>query len=138
MVRVQQESTRQNHRFSRNRPAFPAQWFYGLYRALPGEPGFLATVTCKTRQRLRKLSASVGAPGPHDFAVRRIVSRLAQMRLPLQRPSHPALHVRDDAYAPLASAGRAKEATDLGAKESELFFAPRLDGPNQLESVRKI
>src|SRR5882724_537616 len=25
-------------------PAFPAQWFYDLLRALPGEPGFLATV----------------------------------------------------------------------------------------------
>ena len=25
------------YRFSRNSPAFPAQWFYGLYRALPGE-----------------------------------------------------------------------------------------------------
>ena len=35
MVRVQQKSTRQNHRFSRNRPAFPAQWFYGLYAISP-------------------------------------------------------------------------------------------------------
>ena len=29
---------------SPNSPAFPAQWCYGLFRALPGEPGFLATV----------------------------------------------------------------------------------------------
>jgi hypothetical protein len=35
MVRVQQESTRQNHSCSRNRPAFPAQWFYGLYVISP-------------------------------------------------------------------------------------------------------
>jgi hypothetical protein len=28
----------------RNSPAFPAQWFYGLLRALPGVPGFLATI----------------------------------------------------------------------------------------------
>jgi hypothetical protein len=27
MVRVQKKSTRQNHRFSRGYPAFPAQWF---------------------------------------------------------------------------------------------------------------
>src|SRR5262245_21340566 len=26
-----------NHRYSRDIPAFPAQWFYGLFRALPGE-----------------------------------------------------------------------------------------------------
>jgi len=35
MVRVQQKSTRQNHRLSRNHPAFPAQWFYGLYVISP-------------------------------------------------------------------------------------------------------
>jgi len=27
MVRVQQKSTRQNHRCSRDHPAFPARWF---------------------------------------------------------------------------------------------------------------
>src|SRR5215472_16554332 len=30
----------------RNDPALPAQWFYGLLRALPGVSGFLATVAC--------------------------------------------------------------------------------------------
>ena len=29
------------YRFSRNIPAFPAQWLYGLLRALPGERAFL-------------------------------------------------------------------------------------------------
>jgi hypothetical protein len=29
------------YRFSGNTPAFPAQWFYGLLRALPGERAFL-------------------------------------------------------------------------------------------------
>jgi hypothetical protein len=33
------------YRFSGGNPAFPAQWFYGLYRALPGEPSSFATVT---------------------------------------------------------------------------------------------
>jgi hypothetical protein len=27
-----------------NNPAFPARWFYGFLRDLPGEPGFLATI----------------------------------------------------------------------------------------------
>jgi hypothetical protein len=40
---TQQKRTRA-YRFSGNTPAFPAQWFYGLYRALPGVPGFLATI----------------------------------------------------------------------------------------------
>src|SRR5256885_16296062 len=49
-------------------PTSPAQWLYGLLRALPGERAFLPP-------SLRgifpaQLSASVAAPGPHDFAVR--------------------------------------------------------------------
>jgi hypothetical protein len=43
MVRVQQKSTRQNHRYEPEQPAFPAQWFTA-YTWSPGEPGFLATV----------------------------------------------------------------------------------------------
>jgi hypothetical protein len=32
------ESTRVSHHgHTGNRPAFPAQWFYGLFRALPGD-----------------------------------------------------------------------------------------------------
>jgi hypothetical protein len=94
MVRVQQKSTRQNHRFSRNHPAFPAQWFYGLYVISP-----VTRLCCHRRLRIdrRKLSANLGAPGPHDFAVRNNVIRLLT---PL-RPSHPAPNVRDDREAPL-------------------------------------
>jgi hypothetical protein len=86
-----------NHRCRRDHSGLPCAVVYGLLRALPGEPGFFATVTCETRQRLRKLDASVGAPGPHDFAVRTHAVRLAAPA----RPPHPALNVRDDAYAPL-------------------------------------
>src|ERR1700710_821563 len=32
------------YRFSGEHPAFPAQWLYGLFRALPGEPSSIATV----------------------------------------------------------------------------------------------
>src|SRR3977135_2147611 len=69
------------YRFSGSIPAFPAQWFYDLYRALPGEPVFLATVTCGS---LRKLDTSVGVSGPHDFAVRHPRVRLARA----SRPPH--------------------------------------------------
>jgi hypothetical protein len=67
MVRVQQKSTRQNHRFSRNHPAFPAQWFYGLYVISPVTPGFVVTVALR---HLAKQGTCIGAPGPHAFAVR--------------------------------------------------------------------
>ena len=32
------------YRFSGGTPAFPAQWLYGLLRALPGELGFVVSV----------------------------------------------------------------------------------------------
>ena len=37
------------YRFSGNTPAFPAQWLYGLYRALPGESEPLATIAPERR-----------------------------------------------------------------------------------------
>src|SRR5882724_7810764 len=54
-------------------PAFPAQWFYGLYVTSP-----VTMLGCHRRLRVvsRKLNASIGAPGPHDFAVRSNVVRL--------------------------------------------------------------
>src|SRR2546427_9338147 len=48
-------------------PAFPAQWLYGLLRALPGERLFCLR---RRRDRSRQLNASTAAPEPHDFAVR--------------------------------------------------------------------
>src|SRR5258708_37887997 len=41
--RVQQCTKKRTraYRFSGGNPAFPAQWFYGLYRALPGDRAFL-------------------------------------------------------------------------------------------------
>jgi len=44
------------------------EWFYGFLRALPGEPGFLATIVLRIIPT--RLDASVGASEPHDFAVR--------------------------------------------------------------------
>jgi hypothetical protein len=83
------------HRFSRDIPAFPTRWMERLLRVLPGAPGFLATVTCATRKRRRKLGISVGMPGPRDLTVRiNVVRRRGQAtlqhrhahRIPPQRP----------------------------------------------------
>jgi len=58
------------------------QWFYGLCRALPGDRALLppssADRFCLSPvgpTQLRELDASVGASGPHDFAVRSNISR---------------------------------------------------------------
>src|SRR6266849_3007364 len=53
------------------------QWFYDLFRALPGDRALLppspADLFCLSPvgpTQLRELDASIGASGPHDFAVR--------------------------------------------------------------------
>ena len=68
-VRFAQTKLHTSIQGSGNTPAFPAQWLYGLLRALPGERLF-----CLRRPReaslLAELNASTAASEPHDFAVR--------------------------------------------------------------------
>src|SRR6195256_4973249 len=49
-------------------PGIPRAMVYGLFRALPGDRAFLPPSPAKVA--FRELDASVGASGPHDFAVR--------------------------------------------------------------------
>jgi hypothetical protein len=70
------------------------------------------------------VSASVGAPGPHAFAVRVSATRLAS----LKRPPHPAPNVRDDHDTPLLWRRDGESCKfDLGRGQSEIFFAEGLD-----------
>src|SRR5262245_13048649 len=97
----------------RRHPAFPAQWLYGLFRALLGE-----RLSCHRRRRdtaldltgsmrNRRLSASTAAPGPHDFAVR---NRSHSSVVPIAATaSHRAF--RDDREPPLLPGGTAHEWT---------------------------
>jgi hypothetical protein len=64
-------------------PGIPRAMVYGLYVLSP-----VTGLSChrRRRSRLYRLDASVGASGPHDFAVR--INRLRQERHP--RPPHPA------------------------------------------------
>src|ERR1700753_1362112 len=57
--------TRAN-RFGGNTPAFPAQWFDGLCRALPGDRLF-DTIAPRQRELLENLTPALGASGPHGF-----------------------------------------------------------------------
>ena len=91
MVRVQQKSTRQNHRFSRNHPAFPAQWFYGLYVISPVRPGFVVTVVGVMRSII---ASEAPASGRQDHTLSPSASCCSSDDT--TRPSHPAPNVRDD------------------------------------------
>jgi len=66
--------------------ASPAQWFYGFLRALPGDR--LVVTVIPEKLASQGLDASIGASGPHDFAVRVSIARLARLRvhrIPSQR-----------------------------------------------------
>ena len=80
-------------RYSRDIPAFPAQWFTAYTRSPRG-----SGLSCpRCRRETRQRSARVAAPGPHDFAVRcSVFVRAACTALTPQRPSHLRPTHRDD------------------------------------------
>jgi hypothetical protein len=112
-------------------PAFPAQWFYGLYAISPVTGLFCHrhfASSCEAwRQRRGARTTRLHRPRSHHSSVDG------------PRPSHPRLTCRDDrACAPLVEAGWRKETPDLGESGSGIFFRAGLDDPNQLESLMEI
>jgi hypothetical protein len=85
--------------------------------------------------RLCELSASVGAPEPHDFTVRLL--RHSSDDVP--RPSHPAPNVRDDREPPLLWVrDGVKGKCDFSKRPSGIFSHAGLDDPDQLELAGEI
>jgi hypothetical protein len=117
------ESTRVSHHGrTGDHPAFPHAMVLTAYSAL----SLVTGLVCHHRRRnlFRQLDASVGASGPHDFAVRKIaLSSLAQLASIASRP-----YVRDDRETPLC-VGRDDEryAGDLGQKGTGIFLQGGLD-----------
>jgi hypothetical protein len=81
--------------------------------------GLIAPVVHGLVEEDRELDTSTGMPGPHDFTVRENCAR----RNSTPRPPHPALNVRDDAYAPLIERGCEEENTNFGKKKPDIFVA---------------
>jgi hypothetical protein len=97
------ESTRVSHHgHTGNTRHSPRDGFNGLYRALPGDRALLPPSL--SGNDFRQLDASVGASGPHVFAVRFGAVRQRHY----SRPSHPAPNVRDDRDTPLKWDGMAE------------------------------
>jgi hypothetical protein len=90
---------RSHHGHTGNHPAFPAQWFYGLLRALPGDH---ACLTPSPALLIADLTPALGRQNDTTwpYASASFV-RLAIARLTPPRPPHPAPNVRDDREAPL-------------------------------------
>jgi hypothetical protein len=90
-----QKTRTRAYRYRRNTPAFPAQWLYGLLRALPGERLF-----CHRRLREASLlSDLMPAPRHQDHTTSPYASGASVLRaLRVHRISP---HVRDDREPPL-------------------------------------
>src|SRR5262249_26099951 len=69
MAPVRKKCTGQEPQVQPDIPAFPARMVLRLIRDLPGDRAFLPPSVVGLIEP-GNLSASVGAPGPHDFAVR--------------------------------------------------------------------
>jgi hypothetical protein len=116
MCKMHKAKRTRAYRFSGGSPAFPAQWFYGLFHALPGD-----RLSCHRRSQealaSQELDTSVGASGPHDFAVR---SSAFVTHATASTASHP--NVRDDGQRP-------SEGRDGGAYSSESSARGRANCP---------
>jgi hypothetical protein len=125
-ARVVVVSTRVSHHRFTGTPGLPCAMGYGLFRALPGDRLDCHRHPQEACKKLasRELDASVGASGPHDFAVR----AQCHSSLDMPRPSHPAPNVRDDRETPLC-VGRDGERcrSDLGQKNTKIFLRKGLD-----------
>jgi len=87
----------------------------------------------------RSLSACIGAPGPHDFAVREKRRSSAQrIALGTSRPPQSRSAFVTIAIRPSGERNGINEATDLGYFPNEIFFEAGLDDPNHVEFAWKI
>ena len=86
------KSTRQNHRCSRDHPAFPAQWFYSLYVLFPVTFAWLPPSPAR---RVSILAALAPALERQNDTTSPSASGHVRLTCP-PRPPHPHLTYRDD------------------------------------------
>ena len=130
-MRIKKAHELQSPQVRRKRSGIPcANGFNGFLRALLGDRAFLPPSPDGSSH---KLDASVGAPGPHDFAVRLKCTR----QLHRKRPSHPALHVRDDRDTPLLMRGGTAGISNAvsSKRRSGIFFSEGLDTERKSPAV---
>src|SRR6267142_2611752 len=114
-----QTHERSHHGHTGNHPAFPAQWFYGLLRALPGDQ---ACLTPSPALLIADLTPASGRQNhtTSPYAAARFVKRTARVhRIPPR--------VDDVAQRPSFGTGRDGYASDLGQAKTKIFLISGLD-----------
>jgi hypothetical protein len=119
---VQQESTGVSNQGYTATAGIPCTMVLRLIRALPGDRAFCHRHLAG--QMPARLSASVGAPGPHDFAVRCNINRPSMRRV--HRIPLPTF-VTTAKRPSLSGAGPLRFKFDLGSTRSRIFFSKGLD-----------
>lgn len=123
-------------------PAPPAQWF-SAYTRSPRSTGLVSlrrradhgvSIPKGRHRHSTRLDASVGAPGPRDFAVRALIARLA---IPA-RPPHPVPTSAAIGQTPLQVESGCGERGIFFGKPEEIIFGSKAEISNYLESVREI
>jgi hypothetical protein len=125
------ESIRVSHHGHTGSPGIPyAMVLTGSFVLSP-----VTGLVCHRRQqsRLRQLDTSVGASGPHDFAVRlKRRSSAAPSASTASRSASVTIASR-----PSWGTGRGRYIADLGQTRSEVFLALGLDRANQIEPAQQ-
>ena len=113
------ESTRVSHHRFTGTPGLPCAMVLTAYFALSPVTGLF----CHRRRRnfFHQLDASVGASGPHDFAVRsQALSSVAPSASIASRPN-----VRDDRDTPLCEGGMTMDVEVIWVRSEQEYFCER-------------
>src|SRR4051812_38559390 len=108
------------YRFSGGNPAFPAQWFYGLLRALPGDQ---ACLTPSPALLIADLTPASGRQNDTTWPYASGRARLARCRV--HRIPTRVRDVRET--PPLKGRDRFGYASDLGQAKTKIFLISGLD-----------
>src|SRR5712691_3897702 len=122
-MQMKKAHERSHHGHTGNHPAFPAQWFYGLLRALPGDQ---ACLTPSPALLIADLTPALGRQNDTTwpYASASFV-RLAFARLTPPRPPHPLPNVRDDRETPLYRAGTSGDMHLIWVERKRKYFCKR-------------
>ena len=111
---------RSHHRFTGVDPAFPAQWFYGLLRALPGDQACLTPSPALLSADLTPASGRQNdTTWPYASAS---FVWLAFAHLTLPRPPHPLPNVRDDRETPPLWVGTMRDIEVIWVRRQAKFL----------------